>query len=228
MAKKRMTKEEIIKRNRRIRRKLIGAVFLVFALIGVAAVLTLAVQGVIRSMDDTNIRAAYEETYYTLVALDPVPFSISESPPDDLLLEAAIWATVRGENLDKYSRNEDGALLLPAVDVEKYAAAMYSSSYVIEHRTFTDVDLEFVYDITTKLYTIPLTSLINLYEPNIISMKTSGGTRVLTVQYLSAADSDVYAGSAATQTVVKTMEYVLVREDGEYRLSAVRRLEDDK
>lgn len=219
MAKKRLTKEEIVKRNKRIRRKLRGLIFVFFALVGVCTVAYLGVRGIAALLDDTKEREAYAAEYTTLVALDPMPFDLNTSAPEEVLMEAAIWAVINNENLDKYPRTAAGALLLPAVDVGIYASRMFGSAYTIEHKTFTGIDLEYVYDITTNMYTMPLTGFSSSFFPEVSAITTSGSTRVLTVAYYLTSS---LTGFGESDEPYKYMEYVLLKEDGEYRLVAVR------
>lgn len=222
MAKTRLTKEQVIKRNKRLRRKIIGGVFVVLALVGVGTLIAAAARGVASMLDDTDDREYYADLFYTVVALDPAPFDITEAPDDQLLLEAAIWATVRGENTDKYTHDANGMLQVPAVDVATYAKRMYGGNYEIKNATFTDVDLEFKYDITTNMYTLPLTSLVDTYYPKIVAITSSGGTKVLSVAYMSTSSETFFGGDTADEQPVKYMEYVLTKQDGEYKLTAVR------
>lgn len=222
MAKKRLTKEEVIKRNKRIRRKVAAGIFIVFALIGVGTVVNFAVQGVIGLLDDSDEKAYYEELYSSFVALDPIEFDITVNPPEETILEASIWSAVKSADAANYSRDDNGALLVPAADVAKYIKLMFSEQYEFEHMTFSNVDLEYIYDITTGLYTVPLTGLLDLYTPKVVAITNSGGTRILSVAYMTYGDA-VYTGNSSEANVVaKYMEFVLVKEDGDYRLTSVR------
>ncbi len=221
-----LTKEQIIRRNRRIRRTLSGAVFTIFAAIGVVAVVIFGAQLVVKAMDDSDEKAAYESLFETVVALDPTPFTMDgETVPDDLLLEAAIWAVVSNEDTNNYQRSDEGALILPALDVQTYANRMYYG-YTLTHHSFTDVDMEFTYDEESQTYTLPLTSLIDSFYPVVDSISTLGNTRTLTVLYMRADSSGYFSGirNPESDTVVKTMEYILKKEDGSYKLYEIRQV----
>lgn len=224
MAKKRLTKEEQQRRRKTVRRKITGGVFLLFALIGVAAVISLIVGQVQVLLSDDDQITQFENQIEFVVALDPVPFNITASPDDDLLLEAAIYEAVRSYPEDSRTYNDDSQLLLPSVEVTRAAARIFSNEYSIVHHTFSDFDVEFTYDEETGYYALPTTSLAGSFYPHIVAVTRDGSSRILSVAYMSPSAQNVYTGQRdpETDTIVKYMEYVMTMQSGGWRLSEVR------
>lgn len=223
MAKAKLTKKERQKRSQRRRRQISGLVFICLALIGVGTIITLGIRYIGSMFDDTEVRQDYQKLIAPLVAMDPVPFDSFEDANGDILLEAAIWAALDYEDTTKYERNEAGSLLLPSVEVERYYSAMYGPSHTVEHHSFTDLDIEFIYVAETSSYVIPITSQGGSYTPVVESISGTGSERILRVAYMqgstSAAEVVIDAGA---QTVVKYMEYVMKRDSGGYYIDGVR------
>ncbi|MEG1181748.1 MAG: hypothetical protein RSD39_06940, partial [Oscillospiraceae bacterium] len=153
----------------------------------------------------------------------PAPFDSIEKADHDMLLQAAIWATITGEDTTKYERNEEGKMILPTVDIDRYATKMYGSNYTITHKSFTDLDFKFEYVADKQAYLIPITGQVGSFMPVVESIEKNGNTKTLTVAYMyySNATSVVPEGSQAEQAVAKRMEYVMLKEGREYYLYAV-------
>ncbi len=219
-----VTAKERRNRARRFRRQTLGFVFALLALVGAGAIVYGAITYVHGAFfDDTEDKQNYQQVIAPLVAMDPAPFDSIDAANQDMLLEAAIWATLNNEDTSKYDRNEFDAILLPSVEVERYLSRMYGPSYIVEHHSFFDLDIEFVFDAALSAYIIPITSQSGSYMPRVESIESSGSTRILTVAYMqySTESIDIVTDSSA-MTVSKYMEYVMLRESGGYYIYAVR------
>ncbi len=221
----RKKRERAAKRRRR-RRQVVGVVITCLSLIGVATLVTLAVYGIKTLTAPKQASQDYRSLIAPLVSMDPTPFESIEDANQDILLEAAIWAAISYEDTTKYSRNDEGNMLVPAVDVDRYITRMYGKSFTIAHHTFSDMDLEFTYLEEIKSYAVPITSQGGAYFPRIESETNSGNTKILRVAYMQ------YSGTAAemiiddeSQKVGKYMEYVLLRDSGGYYIYSVRTVE---
>ena len=216
-----------VARRRRRRRQLLGAVVLCLSLLGIATIVTWSIHGVKSIITKENTQDDYRSLIAPLVSLDPVPFSDIENAKKDTLLESAVWAAISFENSDEFSRDNEGRMMVPSVDVDRYLKKMYGNSINIEHHSFVDFDLTFDYLSDSKSYVIPITSQSGSYFPRIDNEETSGNTKILTVAYMQ------YTGTAAeivmdssTQKVSKYMNYILIRENDSYHIYAVT--ESDK
>lgn len=224
MAKKRRTREEQLKHNRTVRRKITGGVFVFFALVGMASIITLAAVQIGKLVNSPDIKTTFEKQIEYVVALDPVPFDISESPDDDLLLKAAIWKAINSFPEENRTYDENKSLILPAIEVTKAAASIYSNEYTLKHHEVSYIQTKFSYNEEKAYYTIPATSLSGALYPQVVAITRENGNKVLSVAYKSPSLVDYYTGTRNSESdkLVKYMEYVMVRNGGEWRLKAVR------
>lgn len=218
MAKTRLTSEQRAKRRRRRRRKITGFVFLCFALLGVAFLVSIVINQVNKLVDDSSETEMFERKIAAVVALDPAPFNALEKADTSMLLEAAIWTTWNNEDNSLYSTNDEGFTLIPLVDIEKWFHEMYGPSYTFVAETFEATGVTFVYDEATSSYVMPTTSLAGNYVPRIESITRSNNTKVLLVSYIEQTGDTL----GQSEYVAKQMEYVMLRDSGGYYLYAVR------
>lgn len=209
--------------GRRRRRQATGVVAMLLCVIGIGTVIYGAFTGVSKMFDQSGQKAEYEELLSPLVMLDPLEFDSLEAADQNTLMQAAIWACFYGEaDLSVYDRDEYGALILPSVDIDKYAARLYGPNFQIIHDTFQDDGMEFLYDETTACYTIPITGQVGSYQTQVVEVKGLS-EKVITVAYMApAAGGALDLTGTTTDTPMKYMEYVFTRENGEYYLTALR------
>lgn len=219
------TKEETARHNRRLRRQALGVVLSVLVVVGLVTVVAASSRAVAALFDNTKQKEAFASRLNTLVMLDPLPFGTLDQANPDTLKTAALWAgiTAARENgtLDLYERDpDDMSLYMPEVDVDAAAAALYGPDYKLQHGTFSNDGLEFVYMPDKKAYKIPVTSQSGLYYPEVESMKTQHGVLRVTVGYLSAYSLDEF-GLPTSSTPEKYMDYLFQKKDGVWYLSAL-------
>ncbi len=209
--------------RRRRRRQFIGLLVFILSVVGAATLVTFAVRGISSLVVEDESEQDFRSLIAPLVSMDPTPFDRIEDAGEDVLLESAVWAAISYEDTSRYSRSSDGHMLVPAVDVDRYISRMYGHAVSVTHHTFSSRDLTFTYDDSVKSYAVPITGMGGAYFPRIDGEETSGNTKILTVAYTQ------YNGTAAeiimgtdSQKVAKYMEYVLVREGGDYHIYAVR------
>lgn len=223
MPAKRITNEQRAKRRKRVRRTIVGLVIVALMCVGIYYLASLGVGSVTKLLDDTEEKTVFANTIAPLVSLDPAPFSSLEKADEDVLLEAAVWGALSVGDTESYARNEESAILLPSIEVDRTMAKMYGQDFFISHHTFTDLDLTFEYDESTAMYTIPVTSMAGSYTPVVEKITKTSNTKVLTVAYMQSATTF----SGETDTVVKYMEYVMLRSGRNYYIYAVRIPEQD-
>ena len=98
-----------------------------------------------------------------------------------------MYLAVSYTHLDVYKRQ--GALILPAVDIDKNGALLFGRDYVLEHHTFDANGMQFVYDEEKSGYIIPITGTTSAYTPKVVKIKNSVQQKRITVGY---AAPDVY------------------------------------
>ncbi len=209
------------KRENSLRRKriILGAVFSLFALIGVLSVVSGLVSFGQKQLDNSDEKKYYSNLLNTLVMYDPLPFESPESADQDLLLISSVWNAIMNEDLSVYEKDEYEQTLLPTVVVDKYFSGIFGTEYKLNHHTFTNDDAEFVYDEEKQTYTVPITSYPSGYSAEVAKIKNSHGTKVVTVGYLSALTS---WADTSERTVVKYVDYVFEKENSTYALKEIK------
>ena len=226
MAYKRQTKEERERMRRRRRRQLLGGVLCVLIVCGVVSVISSVGRVVGSLFDDSEERAEYEKLLAPLVMLDPVPFDSLETADQNLLLQAAIWEAIYNEDIadeTKYERDESGALIMPAVDVDKNGALLFGPNYVLEHHSFEADGMQFVYDEERSGYIIPITGTTSAYTPKVVKIKTSVKEKRVTVGYVAPPTGFTLDGSLSTEQGDPSFyyDYIFTRQGDGYYLTAI-------
>lgn len=211
MAKVQLSKKERITRRRRRRRQLIGLLFAGLFCIGLGTVVVGGVQ-LVRGFFSNDMEIEdFIVLIRPLVEMDPTSFSSIDKANPDILREAAIWAALEYEGKEKYYDEQEQKTLVPAVDVEIYAAKMYGPSYVMEHKSFTRMGVAYEYNSVTNTYFVPIAaSRTEVYTPEIVSITSKKNTKVLLVAYIM------------NNEVKKHQEYVMIRGANGYYLFSIR------
>lgn len=212
-------KDRVYKRKRR-RRQATAVVFMVLALVGCVTLVTLTWRFIRNTFfDDTREKEQLETMIAPLVALDPAPFSSPDTANGDTLLQAAIRGALTQNDTSRYERNEEG-LLIPVTDVTRAASGMYGSGYALSHHTITSGGITYTYEREADRYIVPNDVTSGVYYPVIVEITTSGNSKTLLVAYTQMSTSELQTGGQGH--ISKYMEYVLIRDGGDYYIYAVR------
>lgn len=161
---------------------ILGAVFLVFAIIGVFTVVNAAVRGTRDIIGRTAEKESIAAFLKPVVMFDPVPFSdLSEANGDTMLL-SSIWAALLSENMQT-NIDENGMIILPAPDVEFQAHRLYGTADMITHRNVDDYELMYMYEPDTNVYRIPVATKI-AYSPEVDTITKNGDLLTVRVGYV--------------------------------------------
>ena len=198
-------------------------------LIGGFTVIATAVNGVAVLFDDTDEKLEYEQRLQALVMLDPLPFESLDQADPALFKEASIWAAVStaqasATGLDSYERDPNSdSLLLPAVEVDAAAAALFGPDYELTHETFNNVggDMTFEYDEEKQCYLIPVTGQVGMYTPKVVDLDKKSGKLYVTVGYVPAPGLNGDFSLSAPTEPTKYMDYVFEKVDRTYYLTAL-------
>ncbi len=214
-------KERGALRRRRRLRQLLGAVVCFLVVVGAVSIVSSGVRLVARAFDDSDLMADFETRLATLVALDPIPFTDLTEANQHTLLNAAIWASIDTENND-YERDENDAMYLPTLDIDKTAAALYGPDFHFTYETFEDHYMTFTYVPEKQAYLLPITSAIGDYYPKVTQIKReSGGIRRVTVGYCSPFGQSGEFSPSATLEPVKYQDYLFKKDGKNYYLTAI-------
>ena len=209
-----MTRDKHLRQQRRRRRQLVGILVILLVLVGIGTVFSWATRGVAALLDDSDLRAEYEQRLSGLVMLDPLPFDDPSQADPTLFKEAAIWGIVYSETakgtIDQYERDPDtDSIILPALQVDAYIAQLLGPDFTVEKGTFEGSDMTYLYDEEKDAYLVPVTGQVAIYTAKVEKLEKRSGRQVVTVGYIPASTNDLTL--AAPTEPVRYMEYIFDR-----------------
>lgn len=201
------------------RRIVIGAVMCLLMLIGVASIIVTGARVTAKLLDNTAEKEKYNALLTTLVVADPLPFESPDQADQTILLSSSVWAAVMNEDMEQYEKDDFGQTYLPAVEVDRYFTRVFGTQYTLTHQSFSEQEIEFVYDEAKQAYVVPITSFPTGFTPKVEKIKTGGGEKIVTVGYISPATNWNDDTSGA---ISKYVDYIFQKQGSEYYLVAVR------
>ena len=219
-----VTPEEHARTHRRRRRQALGLAMAVLICIGIFTVLGAGYRLVASLFDETEQMQEYEDKLEGLVLFDPLPFDGIENIDDLTLRQAAVWGCIYSiqetqGNFDNYAHDPvTEQLLLPAVDVDAYHAALDCPSFQLTHRSFDMDDMTIEFDEATQCYKIPITGGVGYYRADVVDLFKQDGKLHVTVGYIPMyAQGDLIGTMSDTPT--KYMDYLFERTSGSWYLT---------
>ena len=214
------------KRQRRRVSAIIGAVTMIFALIGFSFIVFKLVEGLPKK-NTTSTKTNYASYILPVINADPDPFETVSASDNNVLVEAAINRLTYGEAASEHSYTAvdvegETRLLLPLADVEESGKELFGPSFVVSVSEMYTIDDEemFYYSAADGCFHVVMTG--SDMEPEIIKISRVGtGSQItLDVGYISDGaeieDEDDY---------YKMMQYILDTTDDDYYISAIREME---
>lgn len=204
----------------------LGAAFLLFALIGVITVITLLVGWIGRLLDNPTQKQELASFIRPVAMFDPVPFTSIDQADMNMVLQSSIWSALLTDGRqDKYSYDDMGRLILPATDVDAACARLFGPNIELTHTTFGDLEMTYLYDSDLKSYLVPVSGFLAAYTPQVVEIENEGDTLVLTVGYLPSGTmwSADLNGNVYEPDPDKYMLYILQEtENGSYYISSIQ------
>ncbi len=189
----------------------VGALVLIFALIGVGYVATSIGTAIhARLTDDSRLRA-YDKFLTVVVAQDPKPFASPDKADPDFVLNASLWQTMTAEGANYTSYDDAGRTIVPLGDVADACRELFGPDCALQPKNPTE-ETFFEYDAAKAQFHVALYSLDSTYVPYTQSVRTEGDSTVLRVGYIPPSDptrAQSSSVSSAAPTPAKVMEYVL-------------------
>lgn len=228
------SREEQLRNNRRLTRQIIGAVALVFIVVGIITVLGWCVNGLRAVLDDSERRESYADRVYGLVMFDVVPFDDVSQVDSSIFRQAAIWGTVytiqkNDGSLDAYERDADtGSVILPRLEVDTYLTNLLGPDYQVTDGSFETAEFVYTYDEEKQGYLVPVTGSVGLYTPEVEKISTQGGKTYVTVGYIPTINNSSSGELSLTAPTepTKYMDFVFTRgENRQWYLSALQESE---
>lgn len=201
----------------------IGAALILFAVIGLIAVLMLCYNYTARLLDNSKEKAQFEELLLPVLMFDPIPFEDVTTVDSLSLLQSSLWATMLGEKRGTFEFSDTGRMIIPQAEVDMTAANLFGPDVQLQHQTFGDIDISYVYDSTTKTYQVPVTSPTGFYIPDVISIKRDKDIYTLIVGYVPPSDvwNIDFEGNNIQPDPDKYMTYTLKKVEKHYQLVSI-------
>ncbi len=204
-----------IKKKRRIRYAApLGFLVLLFAAIGVVAVIITAVQGIIKANDDTALR----EELYTF--LDPVMQfcpsdfeSVETAAEADPLLLAATYRVSEAERIRQLREKDEVCaypveeklyrMIVPQTTIEESYRFLFGAEAMPKHRTIGEVE----YHADNACYYVPMSINTSGYVPVLGKITHKKQVYKVQVAYVANADIQYDARGNAIEPTVEMAKY---------------------
>ncbi len=220
-----LRKEAQNRRRKRRTRQLLGFVLSILIVVGAVSIVSGASNLVKDLRDHTAEYDDYAKRVEPLVWFDLLPFDSLETADPNALKQVAIWG-VLNDSKTAIELTEKGEPMIPAIEIDQYAKALFGPDYKIEHGAFEDQveNLVYTYDEESEMYTAPATGLTPQYLGEVVDIeRQAGGVKRVTVGYISTTGSNNELVAAADlKRAVKYMDYFFRKGDGGYYLFALQ------
>lgn len=201
----------------------VGIVVIIFAVIGLAAVIAGIIFGVGKLTDQSAKKSEYESFITPVIMFDPDPFDDVTKGNQEQLINAAIWALLKSDLDTSLYATDDGNLSIPQADVEKYFSKLFGPEAKPEHRSVTGFGYEFNYDSAKQVYIVPITGVEPIYTPRVFEISKKGNTVELLVGYLGSSQwAQAENGDMVEPEPDKYVTVVLRESADGYYVSAIR------
>lgn len=195
-----------------------------FALVGVIAVVVSSIRLTGNILDNTGQQEKLERYLQPVVMFNPVPFDNVEDADPLVILQSAIWYTIINEPEEKQTFDDYGMRVLKVSDVDVSGAELFGSSLKLQHQSFGDFDISYIYEEEEQVYKIPVTAMMASYKAQVITMeRTADGYEVI-VGYVPTSNDwmvDLQGNTYEAQPD-KYMKYILKREKNQYYIASIQ------
>jgi len=197
----------------------LGALILVFSIIGFVGTMITAGGWIVSLVQNQKQKDEYAEYIYPLVMLDMPAFEGSESLQPTSVLKCALWNFVLNADTSKYETDDLGVMVVPQVDIEVYATALFGEGLTFEHQSIGDAESAFSYDSENGMYEITGSALFTYY-PRVTEVSYKDGKTHLRVEYIVPK---VYFGEEDEKNAKasKIMEYILDESAGSRKIVGI-------
>ena len=196
--------EEIVQRRAQNRRSRLAAplgfVLILLAVVGLLAIVDLAITG-IQSLDKTDEIAAeaFDFLEPVLVQAPSSLESVKDNERDDLIL-SAIWRVLDDERIrqlqehttdGQYLLDEHGRYIIPIEDIEAAYTALFGQKAKPYHHTIGTAELDALiteYSAEDDCYYVPTAVAASLYHNILIDADKSGDTLTLVIGFVPTMD----------------------------------------
>ncbi len=226
MEQDRNSRDEHARRSRRRTRQFLGLALAVLIVVGAVSIVNYGINVVRTAMNDTSMADEYKARIAPFVWFDVLPFEKLEDANQDTLKQAVLWGVLNQTGTDKITRNERGEALVPAIEIDRYAAALFGPDFEFKHASFSDPveGLEYTYDEEAGMYVVPATGIMPYYDATVVDItRAGGGVRKVVVGYVQTYNAnDEVIATPDYEHPAKYMDYLFRRDGNDYYLYAIQ------
>jgi len=197
---------------------ILGAVFAVFAVIGMITVGVKCVRGIKAFTSGEVKKDGFTEVLYPAVIMDIDQFSDPSELSSEQMITASIWSIIMDSSrVSKYNVDPGtDTISIPYMDVEARAVEMFGKNHPeFTHCTVGPVDSRFFY--SDGAYNVKPKTISYTYSPEIKSIVKSGSSYTVSVDYVDELPEWM------EKSVSKSVEFKLTeREDGTYTIDSMK------
>lgn len=172
------------KKRRRRYAAPIGGVFVILAIIGVVTVIVASIRLTSRVLDNAAEKERFTEFIQPVAMFDPSPFEDPSNINMVELLRYGMWATLKSDKRSSYEFDDNVELIVPATDVDVAVARLFGPGIELEHQSFGDFEVMYVYEESENVYIVPIAAQLLVYTPVVEEIEKEGEFFNLTVGYI--------------------------------------------
>lgn len=162
----------------------VGAVLLVFAVIGIISVLGYAIKHIRSFTEGESKQSEFADAVYPAVIMDIEAFQNGSELSSQQVITASVWKLIMSGEIDKYEQTFD-IISVPAVDIEAEAVKLFDTEFSeLEHQTVGSGEIKFYYNEDTQTYNIPSKPLLFSYKPKVTALSRDGDIYTVEVEYI--------------------------------------------
>lgn len=210
--------------GRRIGRKrfaVLGAFAVVFAVIGIIASVQFCVKLGVSVANQDKLKQELMPYLAPYVVTDVPEFTDNAGLSDTVKQRLAVWRLLLTADLSVYPADDYGNIFVPAADVDWYAKELFGKNAHLQPKSDYTGSLAITYDAENSSYLLPMQPDYATYYPDIARIEKETNGYILQVRYMA---SDLLANLKpdSEPTVIKTMQYHLLKSEDGYQVISVQ------
>lgn len=199
----------------------VGGLFILLALVGLAAVIIASISLTGQVLDNSREKTKLEDIVRPMVMFDPVPFERAEDIDKTQILYYCMWRCLMTSS---YGLDDNQEMLVPASDLDVAATALFGPGVTLEHKTIGEYENTYYYDSSRQTYSVPISLQLYVYSPRVESIERDGDYYNVRVGYIppTGAYTVNFQGDRENPEPDKYMVYVMNKAGDSYQVVAVR------
>lgn len=196
----------------------VGAVLLVFAVIGIISVLGYAIKHIRSFTEGESKQSEFADAVYPAVIMDIEAFQNGSELSSQQVITASVWKLIMSGEIDKYEQTFD-IISVPAVDIEAEAVKLFDTEFSeLEHQTVGLGEIKFYYNEDTQTYNIPSKPLLFSYKPKVTALSRDGDIYTVEVEYIQEKPYFMEENSKYDSEVSKIVKFRLKPTGDDYAI----------